>query len=136
MSHQLFESPKDFLAAGPLSKEFVDLKRDIQVSGDAIISHLPPRLAKWDHSIQDASYLDSLVINNEVNFLTEVRYSRYGKMALITNEDVVSKIHIEIISKILMGNGFRYISESELGEPFRRRDRMNGDWFHLYFDYV
>lgn len=136
MNHQLFESPKDYLAAGPLSKEFTDIKRDIQLAGDAVINELPQQLAKWDHSVQDAAYLDSLVISNMDNVLNEIRFSRYGKMALITNEDVMPEHQIEVINRILSAHGFHYISETEHGEPFRRRDRINGDWFHRYFDYI
>ena len=136
MKHQLFEAPKDYLTTGPLSKVFVDLKRDIQLAGDAVIEELSPQLAKWDHSIQDAAYLDSVVIGNVDNALNEIRFSRYGKMALITNEDMMPKHQIEVICRLLAEHGFQYISESEHGEPFRKRDRMNGDWFHRYFDYV
>lgn len=136
MEKSLFNSPKDYLVDGPLSKDFMDLKRDIQLAGNSVIAELSSPLAKWDHSVQDASYVDSLVIGSNESVLTEIRFSRYGRMAVITNEDMVSKDHLEIISHFLAKNHFHYISETEFGEPFRTRIRMNGDWFHQYFDYI
>lgn len=136
MTRNYFESPKDYLAEGPQSGDFKDLMRDIESAGDAVIADLPPQLAKWDHSVQDAAYLVALVIRYVDDMLTEIRFSRYGKMAVITNEDVIPKCFRETIERILQDHGFNYVSETELGKPFRLRERMNDDWFHRYFDYV
>ena len=99
MKHQLFEAPKDYLTTGPLSKVFVDLKRDIQLAGDAVIEELSPQLAKWDHSIQDAAYLDSVVIGNVDNALNEIRFSRYGKMgsSSSTHDGTMAEFEFEIV---------------------------------------
>jgi hypothetical protein len=135
MSFKMFESPKDYLAAGLLSPEFKELQIDIQAAGDKVIAEFPAQLPKWDRSVQDASYLAALVLNIDDRFLTEIRFSRYGKMAVLTNEDLVPESILDAVKQILQNSGFNYISEIELGDSFRIRNRMNGDWFHRFFDY-
>jgi hypothetical protein len=130
-----FENPADYLSAGPRSAECNELLRAIQSAGDEIIAQLPARLTKWDHSVQDASYLKALVLDLNDEYLAEIRFSQYGRLAVITNEDMVPENTLEIIRNVLRSFDFNYVSETDLGEPFRRRTRMNGDWFHRFFDY-
>lgn len=66
----------------------------------------------------------------------ELRFSRFGKLATITNEDRLSSEIKNFIITTLKSKRFNYLSESALGKPFRERERMNGDWFHSFFDYV
>ena len=136
MTLDLFNNTTDYLASGPYSAEFKRLRSDIQTVGDELIAKLPSQFAKWDHSVQDASYLEALALNVNEKNLTEIRFSRYGRMVAITNEDLVPENLLKIVREILRSYGFNYISEAGLGEPFRLRDRMNGDWFHRFFDYI
>lgn len=132
----LFESPKDYLACGPHSPDFEDLKIAIQSVGDGIIAKLPPDLARWDNSVQDAAYLRTLVMSCDAGALTELRFSQYGMLVVFTNEDMVTAPILQIVRACLSEHGFNYVSETELGSPFRSRNRINDDWFHRFFDYL
>ena len=136
MKLQPFEDLHDYTKDGLYSDEFIELIDSIHSAGNEIIKNLSGRFVKWDHSVQDAAYFEALVIGSSDVYLNEIRFSRYGRMVTLTDEDVLDMKDKAIVVRILEEYGFKYLSEAELGEPFRRRDRMNGDWFHRYFDYI
>ena len=121
---------KDYLAEGITSKMYQEFEKYVRRSGKLIIE-LDSEFT-WDNrAIQDTSTIACICLNEKNG--CELLFSQYGQLATIKNEDLLSDQHFRCIKKILLNNGFEYLSEN--GQPFRTRERMNGDWFNLYFDY-
>ena len=94
--------------------------------------------------IQDASYHSSILLEakhtkNGEEPHPQIRFSNFGKMIAISNEEnVIDSIRIDIIQH-LTNLGYTYIPEDVLNEQYTGKNRgVDGidTWWVRYFDWV
>ena len=119
----------DYLSKGIDSELYLNLIEEIHKLSK-IIEEKSESAELDSRAIQDTSSLACINLNeNEC----EVLFSQYGKLTTIKNEDLLSEGLLIFLTNLFEERGFIYMPEN--GECFRNRERMNGDWFHTYFDY-
>jgi len=124
----------DYLEGGANSDIYQKLISEVLLASQSVIESVFFNAEQDNRAIQDTATIQLLVIDASQG--VELRFSRYGRLVTITNEDKVENHQVENLMTILNNSGFSYLSERSLEAPFRERERMNEDWFHSYFDYA
>jgi len=127
----------------PSRFDYDQLNREVRAVWRELESQLGRTLPIEDGSrIQDASFHADIILwqqqSGKVIHRVSLRFSNFGNMVTLTDEESVPDVEYRIIQSTLHDHGFTYVPTDELEKEYYGviPDRRTiGTWWIRYFDY-